>query len=85
MSNKKVIEKVSEVCKNCIHDPKMIYFILGVIMCIMGIILAAVIPVIYWIMNPTLTQMQVFLHKWYLAIGGIILVLVGMWIVENTK
>lgn len=38
--------------------------------CLFGVITCVVYPTIYWVMNPSLSQMEVFFDMWWVMLMG---------------
>lgn len=54
------------ISKKALHN--VFYFLLCAVIC-----LAVLIPFIYWIRHPELTEMQVFLEWWWLYVPSLIM------------
>ena len=58
--------------------------IIAVILFAIGIILFCM-PVIFWLKNPELTQMQIFKHFWYACIGSPIFLILGFMFIPDDE
>lgn len=58
--------------------------IAGWIMIVAGLLLF-LLPLVYWMKNPELTQMQIFIECWWLTLGGITLAFAGIRAAEINK
>lgn len=51
---------------------------LMIYVCAITFIISFSIPFIYWINNPELSQMEVFLHCWWNLLIGMIVAVIGI-------
>lgn len=58
---------------------------IGILCCFMGFLCIAVVPLWYWIANPELSQMQVFLARWKDIGIGLISGIIGIIILDKSQ